>query len=57
MVELILHSKVGDLLEVCKGPGQVQTIAIKCYVEHFGLSRAILFSQKKLFVVALILCS
>jgi hypothetical protein len=38
------------------GSGLVQRIAIKC-IEHFEISRAIIFSQRKLFVVALILCS
>jgi hypothetical protein len=29
------------------GPGSVQMTAIKHYIEHFGLSRAILLSQRK----------
>jgi hypothetical protein len=30
-----------------RGPGRVQMIANKLDIEHFGLSRAILFSQRK----------
>jgi hypothetical protein len=30
-----------------RGSGLVQMISIKRYIEHFGLSRAILFSQRK----------
>jgi hypothetical protein len=38
--------------------GLVQMIGIKRYIEHFGLSRAILFfSKEKLFVIALIVSS
>jgi hypothetical protein len=35
--------------EVCSGPGLVQMIAIKRYFEHFELSLAILFSQRKIY--------
>jgi hypothetical protein len=59
-------------VEVCTGPGLgaqtifgskpgsvlVQMPAVKRHIEHFGLSRAIIFSaKKKLFVVGFILCS
>jgi hypothetical protein len=40
------------------GLGLVQIIAIKRFIEHFGLSPAIsFFSKEKLFVVVFVLCS